>query len=228
MSDSQDTGWGDAKAARDAAWNNRMQQLRAEIADERRLRDANRRATDWADAKTGPLPMAHFLVRSWRRVTHTRHPSYLVLSALTAANEAIALRLPSPDAYPSLSAVQKLRLRLLRWLIGDKDTEDGASAPVDPAAAISPISAPISPGSAPASRPSHPMSSAAQRPIRPGRRSAPLSAQLHDPLAASPAAAQSPAISNDSHLTASQPPVAADAEPATTQAAAHRLCEDGE
>lgn len=192
----------------------------------RRQRDAVLWRLDWAEAKTGPLPMAHFLVRSWRRVTHKWHPSYLLLSALTAANEALVQRLPDPDDCPSLSTVQRLELRLLRWLTGDRDTECEASARDAALWALLSISSQSAREEGPANRLHHPIVQSMRRPKRhlPEERQSPALPEGSAPL---PAASQSPAISTDSRSTASQPPVVADdAEPATPVDPAHRLSEN--
>lgn len=215
--------------AREAAFMEGIARLKAEGKAARRARDAEYWRRDWADAKTGPLPMAIFIVRSWRRLTHKWHPSYLALSALAAANEAIVLRLPDPDDYPSLSTAQKLRLRLLLWLTGSTETEGEASARGDLAWGPAPICEQVALGEALANQLLHPIGQGSQ----PARRAGPQSAGpcAEDPRrsSTSEAASRSPAISTDSRAIPSQPPAACDgSEPATRPAAAHRLSEVSE
>lgn len=197
-------------------------------AQHRRSMKAEYWRSAWADAQTGPLPFAFFLVSSWRRLTHKAHPSYLVLSALSAVQESLVQRLPDPDDYRALSTVQRVRLGALRWLIGDKDIEGEPSGPTDHLRAPSSTLLRTALEEAPASPPQLPIGMGLRRPIRPAGQSDLQAAAFPDRSAPLPVAVRSPAISSNSHSVPTRPPsgvCADDEQPNPADPAAHRLSE---
>lgn len=220
--------------AREAAYKLALARLEAE----RRERDAQFWLAAWADAKAGPLPMASFLVRRWRRITHKWHPSALLLSALEAVRQGAELWMQGLCENDP-AATRCVRLRLLRWLTGERETEGAAQECDADLQALSPTSCAgeLAEGQANQRQLPNPL---AQHPARSPRSLRDLEDQLLSPahrakeVGSTPT--QSPASSAPIGPVSSSSPVnsiPADPAPindesATTPTRAHRLSETSE